>query len=297
VGQGFRIATLGLVSLTFVTACGDIVANAITRGETGEPATSGGGGSTTADTGGSGGSSGGCPSGSLDFRALLIVKPQADLSGTSSTLSQSEIDSATAGFQTTLADWVAQLTNGRLCFVGDVFVSPRPLNSVSANCTDSAGRTPSAPWIADVIDDIQEQAPRGSYDHVVVYSPNGDPANTLACGDGPFPESNYAGYIYLNPRGAAAWQDRDNGVYDGVLWLWTLVLTNFYQPLSGVEPPPVPDLYNNSDYGYSYGMAPYSGWKTWFAAVLNREVMQNGEPSGLGEPAWAHGSIRSAAPP
>jgi hypothetical protein len=86
-------------------------------------------------------------------------------------------------------------------------------------------------------------------------------------------------------------------VYDGVLWLWTLILTYFYQPLSGVEPPPVPDLYHSSDYGYSHGMAPHSGWKTWFAAVLKREVMQNGEPSGLGEPAWAHGSIRSAAPP
>ena len=44
-------------------------------------------------------------------------------------------------------------------------------------------------------------------------------------------------------------------------------------------------------------MAPYSGWKTWLGAVINREVMQNGEASGLGEPAWAHGSIRSAAPP
>ncbi len=280
----------GLICSILAVACGDVVANSITGGDFNQPV-------TTMDSGAGSGGSGGtasCPSGSLEFRGLLIIKPVAELDGVTQTLAQDEIDNATAGFRTTLGYWLDLLTSSRLCFVGEVFVSPRPLTSVSARCGTDLH---SVPWIADVTDDIREQAPRGRYDDLFVYSPNADPQNAVACGDGPLSAANYAGLIYLNPRGAAAWQDQNDRVYDALLWLWTLTLRNFYRPLSGVTPPDVPDLYASDNYGYSFGLAPYGGWKAWLGDILNRQVVVSGERAGLGEPAWAHGNLRSAAPP
>jgi hypothetical protein len=256
------------------TSCGDVVANTITGG--------------TAKTLASNGDAAlGCASGSLEFRSYLLVKAQAQVGGTSYSLDQAEVDAAINGFMTIAPDWVQKLSGGRLCFVPEAYASPDALTSFTDTC---GGPTP---WMADVAGDLQALAPAGKYDTVFIYAPNG--GSRGSCAYWPTAASNLSAFAYLDPPGAAGWQDPNHYIYEHVIWAWLIGFYGFYRGLSGVEPPAVPDPSNGGNYGYARDQAPYSGWMTWYSDLLLRKVMQSGAASGLGEPAWSHGTIRAAA--
>ena len=266
----------------FSVACGDVIANTISAGSSD--------GRATPDSGlVASGTTGQCQNGSLEFRSLLLIKPRAQVNGTTYLISQAEVDVATTGFMTTAPDWVYKLTNGRLCFVPDVYVSTDPITTFSDTCGGQS------PWIADVASDLQQLAPAGKYDTAFLYAPNASAAGS--CAYWPTAASNDTAFAYLDPPGENSWQDPDHYIYQHVIWAWTTGFCGFYKDLSGVQPPSVPDPRRGSDYGYSVDQAPYPGWMTYYGDILNRAVMQSGVPSGLGEPAWAHGTIRAAAAP
>ena len=276
-----KAALVLLACLVSTVACGDQIAATITGGNSG-PLMSNDAGS--ADTGGLVG----CPDGSLEFRALLFIKPQANVAGVAYAIDPADIDAATTGFGTTFVDWMTTLTNGRLCFVPEVSVSSTVLTTFSNTCDGGPG-----PWITDVADELKQLAPIGKYDSIFLYAPHG--GNVTTCALWPTADTDYASFAYLDPRGAASWQDPDQNAYERLIWSFAIAAVNFYQNLSNVTPPPVPSPDDSATYGYTSGMAPYSGLKTWYADLLNRKVMQNGVPSGLGEPAWAHGNFRDSA--
>src|SRR5271157_5568345 len=89
-----KAALMLLTCPVSTVACGDQIATTITRGSSG-PLMSADAGS--ADTGGLVG----CPDGSLEFRALLFIKPQANVEGVSYAIDPADIDAATTGFGTT----------------------------------------------------------------------------------------------------------------------------------------------------------------------------------------------------
>ena len=234
------------------------------------------------------GSLAGCLVGSLEFRVWLFIKPQANVGGVTYALEQVEVDAASIGFSTTFVNWMTTLTNGRLCFVPEVTVSPNVLTTFTNICDGGPG-----PWIPDVADELKQLAPVGKYDSIFLYAPHAGAVTT--CALWPTAETNYASFAYLDPRGATTWQDRNLDAYDRLVWSFAIGAANFYENLSDVTPPPVPSPSDSATYGYTPDMAPYSGLKTWYADLLNRQVLQNGVPSGLGEPAWAHGNMRDAA--
>jgi hypothetical protein len=199
-------------------------------------------------------------------------------------MGQDEIDAATSGFKQQTRAWISRMTNDRLCWTGEVFVSPRVLTTFSRVCGAPI------PWIADVRADLDEQAPNGKYDSIVVYAPNGGGAPN--CGGSPSASSNYATFAYVIPRGAAAWGDQYNDVYDAVIHEWMHGVIGFYESKPGVGP--VPAIDSAATYGYSRD--PTLGWKVFLGDVLNRKVKVGGALQGLGDPAWNYGPIRDAAP-
>lgn len=168
-----KAALVLLACLVSTVACGDQIAATITGGNSG-PLMSNDAGS--ADTGGLVG----CPDGSLEFRALLFIKPQANVAGVAYAIDPADIDAATTGFGTTFVDWMTTLTNGRLCFVPEVSLSSTVLTTFSNTCDGGPG-----PWITDVADELKQLAPIGKYDSIFCTRLTGAMSLPARCGQPP----------------------------------------------------------------------------------------------------------------
>jgi hypothetical protein len=216
---------------------------------------------------------------------LLLIPRRTQVASPSTefTFSEAELNAAREGFLEVLPSWVSEITENRLCVVPEVVVSERTLKSFSNVCGAPI------PWAADVKADLDEYAPKGRYDSVVLYAPNGGDAPN--CGGGPDDTSNLATFAYVIPRGEAAWLARKDDVYDAIIHEWMHGVIGFYENKPGVGP--VPNIDSAGSYGYEHD--PDLGWKQFLGDVLNRKVAVDGTLRGLGDPAWSYGDIRHHA--
>jgi hypothetical protein len=230
------------------------------------------------------------------FRTLLIIKPSTDVTlgdkTIKSTMTPEDIAAVTRVYMEYAPKIVKTLTNGRVQWQPKVIVSKFPLTSLSYM------KSSKSYWAGpkDVVKDIAEYVTPGTYDtFCIYYKPllnNGKrplPVNS-DWGLSPRATTNHAGMTSVH------WKNPNSLTYEtasteAFVHEWLHTLEYFYQT-QGVKRPKG-GLQGAETNGYT--SIKRIGGK-WYADFLNGKVKDaDGTYSGLGETAWAKGTLRDAA--
>ena len=230
------------------------------------------------------------------FHTLLIIKPSTDVTigdkTIKSTMTTEDIAAVTRVYMEHAPKIVKTLTNGRVQWKPKVIVSKYPLTSLSymkKSITYWAGPK-------DVQKDIAEYVTPGTYDTVCIYykpllNDGKRPLPVISdFGLSPRATTNHAGMASVH------WKDPKTLTYESAsteafVHQWLHNLEHFYQA-KGVKMPRFGmhgaknNLYTNIN----------RTWRQSYADFLNGKVKnKDGSYSGLGEKAWAKGTLRDAA--
>jgi hypothetical protein len=230
---------------------------------------------------------------SQEWRVLLVIKPQTAVTiagnpSINAKLSQENIAAVKRAFTGHTSTFVSELTEGRLKWKPDVVVSPRAVTTVSPLGNNTFWLSPN-----DVHADIQEFAPLGKYDGVFFYwkavNDNGRGLNVgFGWTIGPTAGANHAGFTSVHHGPTDAW-GRDSETTEVFVHEWQHQLEAFYSS-KGVKLPKG-GLHVDGSYGYKHH--PSRFWKPWYRDFLTGNVLEpDGGRTGLGEKAWALGTIR-----
>jgi hypothetical protein len=227
----------------------------------------------------------------LEWRVLLIVKAKGeiraeDFPGVDYEMSRTDIEAVKVAFTEFTPAFVKTLSRGRLVLKADVVVSPTPLTKVA--------KLGDGNWISPdcVSDDIASLAPPGKYDGVFVYWKDSDDTTkqnlkggfgwTLGSADG-YKGVGYSCVNFVPARNLG----RESEWTEVFLHEWLHQLEAFYGG-KGVKLPRG-GLHGNDNYGFKHK----GGWKHWYEAFINAELMESdGSQVGLGEAAWRRGTFR-----
>ncbi|HTN04002.1 MAG TPA: hypothetical protein VL132_19085, partial [Planctomycetaceae bacterium] len=150
-------------------------------------------------------------------------------------------------------------------------------------------------WLspADVKEDIQQYAPLGKYDGVLFYwkavNDDGKGLNVgFGWSIGPNEGANLAGFSSVHYAPTGSW-GKDSEVTEVFLHEWEHQIEAFYSG-KGIKLPKG-GLHVDASYGYKHH--PTRFWKPWYRDFLTGNVLESdGSRTGLGEKAWALGTIR-----
>ena len=237
------------------------------------------------------------------FRTLLIIKPSTDVTlgdkTIQSTMTPEDIEAVTRVYMEYAPKIVQTLTNGRVKWLPKVIVSKYPLTTLSYM------KSRKSYWAGpkDVVKDIDEYVTPGTYDtFCIYYKPLLNDYKPLL-NDGKCPLRVNSDWS-LSPRAttnhagmtSVHWKDPKTLTYETASteafvheWLHTL---EYFYKTQGVKLPKG-GLQGAETNGYTSDKR--IGGK-WYADFLNGKVKDaDGCYSGLGETAWAKGTIRDAA--
>ena len=229
------------------------------------------------------------------FRTLLIIKPSTDIplgeKTIKSTMTPETITAVTRAYMEHAPKIVKTLTEGRVQWKPKVIVSKYPLTTLSYM------KSHKSYWIGpkDVQKDIAEYVTPGQYDTVCIYSKpllntGNRPLPISDWGLSPHADTNHAGMSSVHWRvpKMLPYNTANTGAF---VHEWLHSLARFYQT-KGVKLPEG-GLQGAETNGYTNTNHTR---KKWYADFLNGEVKdKDGSYSGLGEKAWAKGTIRDAA--
>jgi hypothetical protein len=230
------------------------------------------------------------------FRTLLIIKPSTNVTTgektIQSTMTPEDIAAVTRVYMEYAPKIVQTLTKGRVQWKPKVIVSMFPLTSLSYI------KSSKSYWAGpkDVVKDIDEYVTPGTYDTFCIYY-----KPLLNDGTRPLPVNSDWG---LSPRAttnhagmsSVHWKNPKTLTYEtasteAFVHEWLHNLEYFYQA-KGVKLPKG-GLQGAETNGYT---SIKGTWKKWYADFLNGKVKDaDGTYSGLGETAWAKGTLRDAA--
>ncbi len=228
-----------------------------------------------------------------EWRTLLIIKHETDLQikdqpAVRTRIPADNIAAVSRAFTEHTPAFVSELTDGRLKWQPDVVVSPRPVTSISPMGNNTFWLSP-----ADVKEDIQQYAPLGKYDGVLFYwKAVNDDGKGLNVGFGwslgPNEGAHFAGFSSVHYAPTGSWGS-DSEVTEVFLHEWEHQIEAFYSG-KGIKLPKG-GLHVDASYGYKHH--PTRFWKPWYRDFLTGNVLEpDGTRSGLGEKAWALGTIR-----
>jgi len=221
------------------------------------------------------------------FHTLLVIKPSTDVTigekTIKSTMTPEDIAAVTRVYMEHAPKIVKTLTNGRVQWKPKVIVSKFPLTSLSYM------KRQKTYWAGpkDVVKDIAEYVTPGTYDTVCIYYKpmfNDSKRPLSDWGLSPRATTNHAGMssIHWKAPKTLTYESASTGVF---VHEWLRNLEGFYQA-KGIKMPK----------GGLNGAKNNRTWKQCDADFLNGKVKDvDGSYSGLGEKAWAKGTIRDAA--
>jgi hypothetical protein len=228
----------------------------------------------------------------LDWKVLLIIKPTTalplkDQAPIKTAIPKENIADIRNVFMNVAPKWIEQLSEGRLRWRPKVVLAPAPLDSA----TEMSGNNWwLAPW--NLQHDVKKLVPLGEYDSVFVYW-RVDEEGKYRIGPGfgwsigPTHQANHCGWTCIHYAGGKFWTKE--GAADIFVHEWLHQLEAFYAA-KGVDLPKG-WLHINSSYGYTND--PKFGWKPLYKDYMNRNILEpDGRRTGLGEMAWALGTIR-----
>lgn len=229
----------------------------------------------------------------LEWRVLLVIKPETrvtvpDNPAINTKLPTDNIAAVSLAFTEHTPAFASELTDGRLKWNPDVVISPRPVTTVSPMGNNTFWLSP-----ADVKEDIQQYAPLGKYDGVLFYwkavNDDGKGLNVgFGWSIGPNEGANLAGFSSVHYAPTGSW-GKDSEVTEVFLHEWEHQIEAFYSG-KGIKLPKG-GLHVDASYGYKHH--PTRFWKPWYRDFLTGNVLESdGSRTGLGEKAWALGTIR-----
>lgn len=229
-----------------------------------------------------------------EWKVLLIIKrmTRVDMPGVpkvEAAFTDKEIEAVSQAFTQGAPRLVHNASGGRIVWKPSVVVSPFPLETVS--------KIGDGHWVApqDVTKDYERFVSTGQYDGVLFYWIGVDPSTGadlqggFGWSIGPGPASKYAGHTCVHAAPAESWaQDPTSAGIFVHEWLHQL---EAYYGERGIKLPK--DGLHGAE---AYGFTARNGWMDRYEAFLRREVKEpDGSRSGLGESAWALGTIREGA--
>jgi hypothetical protein len=227
-----------------------------------------------------------------DWKVLLIIKPTTsfplkDQAPIKTAIPKENIAAIRNVFMNVAPKWVEQLSEGRLRWRPKVVLAPVPLETA----TEMSGNNWwLAPW--NLPEDVKKLVPLGEYDSVFVYW-RVDEEGKYRIGPGfgwsigPTHHANHCGWSCIHYAGGDFWTK--DGAADIFIHEWLHQLEAFYNP-KGVD---LPKGWLHIDGSYGYTEDPKFGWKPMYKDYMNRNILEpDGRRTGLGEKAWALGTIR-----
>ncbi len=167
-----------------------------------------------------------------------------------------------------------------------IVYSPRPLTHVS----EVGGPYSYWPDPEDTHIEIDQYAPEGMYDSVIIFWQASDPVTGQSIPSGGWGWGGWMGIhnmTYATVYNLSWYWPGDPCKGEVFLHEWLHGVTGFYQWLG--FPFPVEDLHGAEEAGYTQDQN--GCWETWLRDYLRGLVLENGQYKGLVPAAWQRGSI------
>jgi hypothetical protein len=233
------------------------------------------------------------PNDPLEWRVLLIIKPEIDLTlkdrpTIRSRMPDDNVKAVQKAFVEHTPYWIDKISEGRLRWKPTAVVSSRPVTAAAHQGGDNYWL---APW--NIEEDVKEFVPRGDYDGIFVYWKAFDEEGHridpgFGWSIGPNEAANGCGYSCVHYAGTDQWT-RDSEITEVFVHEWLHQLEAFYQG-KGIKLPKG-GLHVDASYGYKHH--PTTHWKPWYHDFIAGSVREpDGSLTGLGEKAWTLGTIR-----
>jgi len=229
------------------------------------------------------------------WKALLLVYHNTDVTYTDSEGTTRRLTTALPNAEILKALWafrqytsIAHDFSAREALVQyDIVHITRPITSITS--LGSAGY-----WVSpsDVMIELDQYAPSGSYDSVFVHWAQCNPdfsqcVPSAGWGLGLQPTGWSHGATYATVTNASDWTWEVPTV--GEIWLheWLHGVCSYYAGLGYTMP--AGDADGGGSHGYPW--SPTTGWGAYYRDLMVGQVMENGEPTGITAEAWQTGDI------
>jgi hypothetical protein len=212
------------------------------------------------------------------FRNVMLIYRGAERDGQRWTHSDAEIRATRKAFLKTWPKLISMLTNGDVELRNDVRVMEETITSFTETGPDVE---PLPGWRSAI-------GKTGRYD--VAFIANAAPQNASwaapVCCDTvrvPWVKVSKSDALGLRDATLAGWTHE---------WLHEIG-DGFYREPGRLNLPNIPTLHSAPDHGYSPVRGGFNDWQAWYRDYMNKRVMINGVPSGLGKRAWRRGTLRT----
>lgn len=234
------------------------------------------------------------------WRVLLLVYPSINVDYTESdgtprhltyTMSNNEVMNGIRSFQQFLST-AHDYSEGEALLRSDIIYVTRPIDSLSQLGTHNYWVSPS-----DITPELDQYAPPGAYDSVLVYWPRADlvnnqwiPSPSWGLGMGPSSWSNGATYATVHSGPDYWWGETESQVW---LHEWLHGVCSFYA--SKGYPMPAGDADGGGSHGYV--SSPTTGWADYYRDLMTGWVLDDGSYKGITAAAWRSGTILGRSEP